>query len=993
MSPVAIRTFRTVNSKLDLNGPTLSFSEQPTSVSSSTVGDTKTFTATAAAAFPASQTSRNTNTGTLTYQWYTRPIGIDGTWTAVSNETRMNDNDTTTVISGATTNTLSIASVQYAEDDEQEYKLRATYNASAYGSGNLSPNAWNSPLDSNSASLSVTPVLSIVTQPAEANGTTETQTLFVVSATSDDANLIATITYQWQLQTNSSGSWGDIANSDVITGATTDRLSIRTIEGTHKIRCIVSHTISEPSPITSDDVTFTVENPRLVLMRQDVDGGGYNPVTGEYFAPYVTPPTTTNINSNSIHYEGALHITGSQLRKERDVDQWIKGSQQVFVWAPEQDLDVMVEMAGAGGGRVRDYGDIQVGYGGWGVFRMTLKQNQEYTFKIGCSGEKNQRQAWGPRGGGISGDPTTGGPGGGGCYMYEGNSLVAVIGGGGGAGRGGAGGDGSQFRGTGQKGFGRFGGEGGRQGYYSGRQQSRFSPDRRGGGTTGCSYIDVGNGSGRPRGEWWHYIDGWHGSPYRGRTPFTQPSGCSSYTMDSYTWPGSTPGLGPYVDNENMLIFDGTFQQRTGYSDDHTAKQTWEGVDVGFPQLIPVTAYLKRGYLSAEGGPQGDHGTWSGGWGMGDGGGGGAGAQGGSGSNGSGAGGGGGSSWTDKTVLRTVAGGHGGDAYVKIMIYDPDNIPVGPTPPNPPQFASVLWNDARAPGCKLGGSHEYYHDQSDPSKRGIRSPSGLQPNRNSWLDAWSDTSFNTCGTSSDNVSYIGFSLNIYSLGPRTTKSNSFDPSGGNIRDDGQYSTIYLDNNRGDWEGRNGRARKWLANGRDYNKRYNWIRSGNYHDREWRFSGREREERERKYTASVSEAFVPFKVDFTLRFSFATEPQSNTYRTMEYTKTVEWNNWGTYQDFEFNSADLARANGLEERNGRLYLPDAGLNIEQRPAGYSGPRIDYIRSRLINLDNGQEGGINAFWMAYSPNDAANNGDNRGERRLYEHNTVEFGRSVFR
>ena len=46
MSPVAIRTFRTVNSKLDLNGPTLSFSEQPTNVTSSTVGDTKTFTAT-----------------------------------------------------------------------------------------------------------------------------------------------------------------------------------------------------------------------------------------------------------------------------------------------------------------------------------------------------------------------------------------------------------------------------------------------------------------------------------------------------------------------------------------------------------------------------------------------------------------------------------------------------------------------------------------------------------------------------------------------------------------------------------------------------------------------------------------------------------------------------------------------------------------------------------------------------------------------------------
>ncbi len=73
MSPVAIRTFRTINTKLDLNGPILSFSEQPTSVTSSIVGDTKTFTATAVATFPAGQTSRNTDTGTITYQWYTKP--------------------------------------------------------------------------------------------------------------------------------------------------------------------------------------------------------------------------------------------------------------------------------------------------------------------------------------------------------------------------------------------------------------------------------------------------------------------------------------------------------------------------------------------------------------------------------------------------------------------------------------------------------------------------------------------------------------------------------------------------------------------------------------------------------------------------------------------------------------------------------------------------------------------------------------------------------
>ena len=49
-----------------------------------------------------------------------------------------------------------------------------------------------------------------------------------------------------------------------------------------------------------------------------------------------------------------ITIGASILENKFDFDQWIKGSPVVFVWAPEQDLDVMVEMAGAGGGRVKD---------------------------------------------------------------------------------------------------------------------------------------------------------------------------------------------------------------------------------------------------------------------------------------------------------------------------------------------------------------------------------------------------------------------------------------------------------------------------------------------------------------------------------------------------------------------------------------------------------------------------------------------------------------
>ena len=137
---------------------------------------------------------------------------------------------------------------------------------------------------------------------------------------------------------------------------------------------------------------------------------------------------------------------------------------------------------------------------------------------------------------------------------------------------------------------------------------------------------------------------------------------------------------------------------------------------------------------------------------------------------------------------------------------------------------------------------------------------------------------------------------------------------------------------------------------------------------------------------MGEAFVPFKVDFTLKFSFQTEPQSNTYRVMEYVKTVEWTNWGEYKQVTFSSSDLGRANGLGG-GFRLYLPDAGINYETRPVGYSGPKIDSIRAKLTNLDTGEEGGIDPLWQAYDP------GITGDENSPYSHNVVEFGRSVFR
>ena len=70
-----------------------------------------------------------------------------------------------------------------------------------------------------------------------------------------------------------------------------------------------------------------------------------------------------------------------------------EGSVVHFLYAPEADVDVLIEMAASGG---QSFGGIQPGDGGWGCFRMTLKKNTEYAIKLGSNEGELQ-----PTGGGI----------------------------------------------------------------------------------------------------------------------------------------------------------------------------------------------------------------------------------------------------------------------------------------------------------------------------------------------------------------------------------------------------------------------------------------------------------------------------------------------------------------------------------------------------------------------------------------------------------------
>jgi hypothetical protein len=93
-------------------------------------------------------------------------------------------------------------------------------------------------------------LISITTQPADSTKATGQAESFAVFCTISGTG--GTQTFQWQLQTGGTGSFGNISNGGVYSTATTATLNIsdNTGLGTNKYRCVISAT-------GADDVTST----------------------------------------------------------------------------------------------------------------------------------------------------------------------------------------------------------------------------------------------------------------------------------------------------------------------------------------------------------------------------------------------------------------------------------------------------------------------------------------------------------------------------------------------------------------------------------------------------------------------------------------------------------------------------------------------------------------------------------------------------------------
>ena len=184
--------FRLIPTKLDLNGPILGFSTNPVGVGT-TNGGSVTLSGIATAEFPNSAN----NDGSISYQWYEVGEG------AVSN----GDN-----VTGAATTTITLSNLSTPGDNGRQFFLRADYQPAQRTTGN----AVNDPLDSDTATVTVDPLIEIIAQPSNRQALIDTNTTFTVDADLTDSSYTTELSYQWALQ----GEDIDDGTIETTTGAT-----------------------------------------------------------------------------------------------------------------------------------------------------------------------------------------------------------------------------------------------------------------------------------------------------------------------------------------------------------------------------------------------------------------------------------------------------------------------------------------------------------------------------------------------------------------------------------------------------------------------------------------------------------------------------------------------------------------------------------------------------------------------------------------------------
>ena len=160
---IGFKAYRSIPTTLELDGPILSYTQQPTGITT----ESSTITLVGIA------TALPVGTGSISYQWYETGYG------AVA---------TSSTITGTATTALTLSQLNY-NDSGREFYLEASYEASAYGEAPITAgtarstgNAINAPLNSDTAQITVGPTIVILQQPVSSTIAVNNDATFSVLA-------------------------------------------------------------------------------------------------------------------------------------------------------------------------------------------------------------------------------------------------------------------------------------------------------------------------------------------------------------------------------------------------------------------------------------------------------------------------------------------------------------------------------------------------------------------------------------------------------------------------------------------------------------------------------------------------------------------------------------------------------------------------------------------------------------------------------------------
>lgn len=384
---------------LDLNGPVLSIVQQPESVSIPNLG-IATFVGFSSLSFPTQIPANNpSNSGILTQRWYVDGYGplSDGSIVSLG----------ITVVGSATT-TLTISGAISPTASNLGFFMRSDYIPSAYsqpvgstvvaGTARSTGNASNEPFDTNIATLTVFPTITIVDQPQNSTVAQGRFASFVVNAELSDTSQ-GNLSYSWTSNGNI------LSDGPNVIGSNSQNLLISSnTVGISTVRSIITHPTSTDSPVYSNVVNYQVIAARQIVTFENIYSS-----------------SSAGITDKNL-FDGQV-IIGSDIPRSL-----------LSFYASENDLDVEMEIHGSSGS---SFGSNRGGIGGYSKIRFTMKKDEEYVI-AGL--------------GAFTGNSV---------FLYRKSRLIANVANGGNASSSGRGGDGGGVNVGGERGGGRGGGNGG----------------------------------------------------------------------------------------------------------------------------------------------------------------------------------------------------------------------------------------------------------------------------------------------------------------------------------------------------------------------------------------------------------------------------------------------------------------------------------------------------------------------------------------------------